>query len=256
MSNSKFWFNGRCSDEFGLRIGGEDNFGSPERIVTEYQVPGYNGAYIVDEGAYTNYLRQYRAALMRRPQLEMDMSAVKRWLQPDGEYHRLEDSYAPDVYRMARLTGGISTQAMGSSIRSVQFPITFTCRPQKFLKCGEWPLAFDAESGLCEIFNPTGFTAWPRISFTANEESYIEVVSIYDEIGGTKRGEVSFDTGRIPGVELIFDTQTTEAYWADGTSANDAVIFSGDLSLPEGRSVLLMEIGLAMCHVYPRWWRL
>ena len=258
MSNSRFWFNGICSDRFGLRIGGEDHFGSPERVVTEYSVPGYNGSYVVDEGTYTNYIRQYRVALMRSPALEQDMSAIKRWLQPDGEYHRLEDSYAPDVYRLARLTGGIATQAMGSSIRSVQFPLTFSCRPQKFLKIGEQPLTISAETGLAQIVNPTGFSAWPKISFFGTQDTSVETVQLRaNDSQGAVRGQVHFDVGSRLGEELIFDAQTTEAYWAaDGSSANDCVTFSGDLSLPAGKTCVAVSVGLGGCYVYPRWWRL
>lgn len=256
MSNSRFWFNGICSDRFGLRIGGEDNFGAPERVVTEYSVPGYNGSYVVDAGVYTNYIRQYQAALLRSPALEQDMSAIKRWLQPDGEYHRLEDSYAPDVYRLARLTGGIATQAMGSSIRSVQFPISFSCRPQKFLKIGEQPLTISAETGIAELVNPTGFNAWPLITFFGTEESNEATVYIKDDWQGDVRGEIAFDVGNKLNVNVIFDTQTTEAYWADdGSSANDAVYFQGDLFLPEGRSCIVLD-SLGGCYVRPRWWRL
>ena len=58
------------------------------------------------------------------------------FLLKEPGYHRLEDSYHPDYYRMAVLDKEISPE-LGFQNYSGSFDLTFSCMPQQYLKSGE-----------------------------------------------------------------------------------------------------------------------
>lgn len=248
-------FNGKSSETFGMLIGGVNNFGAPERIVEEYEIPGRSGTAIFDTGAFRNVLREYVAAIMHRRNLETVMASVKAWLLPDGDYHRLEDSYAPDVYRLARVTGEIPTTALGSVVRSVTFPITFSCRPEKFLKIGEHEIVTD-ESG-AELFNPTVYPATPLI-YVQNTGGVNTSVNFYEVVNGSEnlRGFIYIPAEVTR--PLLVDCETTEVTYADslGGNANDAIELLSPIYLRQQTRIRGFENQSIILKIRPRWWRI
>lgn len=257
----KIIYNGQHSDLMGLLISGVDNYGAPERIVTEYQIPGANGTYVVDSGAYGNKTRVYNAAIYRERDMEGRMATIKRWLLPDGDYHRLEDSYAPDVYRMARCTGGLSTEGIGPNLRNIKFPITFSCRPEKFLKSGESPVTVSPIGAVTSLANPTGFPATPMLSI--RPESTTDSIQIVFRRENTIYGTVTV-TAPSTVRTILIDCETTEAWFDDapGESANQLVEISGRPVLNEDMTRVSRELPAplqssgAQISITPRWWRL
>ena len=80
-------------------------------------------------------------------------------LLSDPGYHRLEDSYHPDIYRMAALTK-IEKPGLHQLNRDGAFTLSFDCRPQSFLKIGETPIEFTADG---TVWNPTPFASRPLL---------------------------------------------------------------------------------------------
>lgn len=252
----KLMFNGRRSVDFGVKISAEDPFGAPARITQAVTIPGRNGAFIIDECNYENKEKIYHSAAFRTEDLSETAAALKRWLMQDGLYHRLEDNYDPEVFRMARFAGAFETELIGTGGRSMRFDLVFDCMPQAFLKSGERELFISAESGYGLFHNPTGFRAWPQIRlYPTAAGSYTAKIEEVD--GGAEFGRVTF-TPLTMQREIIFDTETTEAWYADtGESANDRVSASGDLSLPDDtRRISLVEETAGGLSIIPRWWRL
>lgn len=253
----EFYFKGISSASFGLRVGGVDNYGAPGRRYTEYLIPGANGTKIVDSGCFEAYPREYAVALPNDPHVESTMSAIKAWLLGEGGDFRLEDSYAPDVYRMAHLASGIETELMGASGRSVKFGLNFICQPEKWLKSGERAILIE-DDGYAWLHNPTGMETYPQIIVHSTNGCTIEFVR--PELNGVTHDpycviEVSQPFSDLP---IVIDGQTTEAWMqGSGLSANTWVEFQGrPLLNKEPAIVRLVDAAGASIEVIPRWWRL
>ena len=83
-----------------------------------------------------------------------------KWLTSKEGYHRLEDSYDPNVYRLACF------KQNGSLVnyydKATALNVTFDCKPQRYLKNGEESINFSGSIATLE--NPTGYSALPEIT--------------------------------------------------------------------------------------------
>ena len=75
----------------------------PEKDVTLQHIPGRNGDIILDNNCYKNVQRTYSIASVIRPGTNFVSAAerITEWLTANTGYQRLEDSYEPEVYRLA-----------------------------------------------------------------------------------------------------------------------------------------------------------
>lgn len=255
----EFYFKGLSSSSFGLRVGGVDNYGAPGRVYTEYQIPGANGTKIVDNGCFTSYARPYDVALANDPQIELKMSAIKAWLLGEGGDFRLEDTYAPDVFRMAHIDGSLDTVLMGASGRSVKFRLNFVCQPEKWLKTGERAIRLDDDGSYTWLHNPTGLETYPKLVVNPANGCTLEFLrpdpdgTIYHDPYCTIEVAQPFSDRAI-----VIDGRTTEAWFLEGgLSANTLVTFTGrPLLNKEPTLVALTDADGASVDVIPRWWRL
>lgn len=137
MRNSLI-FGGVNSADYNVWISGADSYSAPERDVEVVSVPGRNGDLIIDNGKWNNISITYPAFIPKGFETQFDYfrSAICR----KTGYHRLEDTYHPDEYRMAMLTGGLSPSKVGAFLRNGDFSLTFNCKPQRFLKIGDEPI--------------------------------------------------------------------------------------------------------------------
>lgn len=151
-------FGGKSSLDFGLRISGEATFNSPERKYSEQEIAGRSGTLIIDEHAFKNMPVTYPAfAITDMPQRVRDFA---NYMGSFAGYQRLEDTYAPDVFRLAQYVGGLDVKSSGYMNRQGEFNIEFNCKPQRFLKSGEQEIEFDTNG---KIFNRTNFEAQPHL---------------------------------------------------------------------------------------------
>ena len=164
-----FVYNGESSLDYGIYVGGQDTFNAPQRDVTKVAIPGRNGDLIKDNGRWLNTSVPYNIVIMDEFKAKAD--EVRAWLCAPKGYARLEDTYNPEYYRMARLgnTINFSTAAWNEAGRAT---IMFDCMPQRFLKSGE---AFvDIENGGA-IFNPTRFASKPLIRISCSGNGIIAI---------------------------------------------------------------------------------
>lgn len=135
MTKNNLVFGGVNSADYGVWISGSEAYGAPERNVSVISVPGRNGDLIIDNGKWNNIRITYPAFIPNgfNPQFDYFRSEIMKL----KGYHRLEDSYHPDEYRMASLVGGITPKNVGAFFRNGDFQMTFNCKPQRFLKSGE-----------------------------------------------------------------------------------------------------------------------
>ncbi len=151
-------FAGKSSQDFGIRISGEATYNSPERKYSEIEVTGRNGTLLLDEHSFKNIEVKYPSFVITdMPQRVRDF---ENYMNSFAGYQRLEDTYAPDVYRLAQYRGGLEVKSSGYMNRQGEFDIVFNCKPQRFLKSGEVPLTFNANG---TIYNRTNYPSKPHI---------------------------------------------------------------------------------------------
>lgn len=222
---------GRNLADFGVYISGEGTYNAPERSITEEVVPGRNGSLIIDNGRYQNIEVSYPAFIIR--DFPRNMAGLRSYLASLRGYSRLEDSYHPDEYRMAALSGGIDVQTSGYMNREGQFTLTFNCKPQRFLRSGEY--AIPVTSG-ATVYNPTLFDAKP-------------LIRVYGKGSITVNGETMEWSGSSEYVDIDCDIQ--DCYYM-GANMNNYV--TGDFPVLSPGDNVIAFTGSTSVRITPRWW--
>lgn len=153
-------YGGEASSDYGMVVAEAPSFERPTRKQSVYTVPGRNGAVVFQQDAWGDVVRSYQVWLADDAEKDLvdQVDAFEAWLNSQKGYQRLEDSFEPDVFRLAYYSGGI-----GVSNHLTQYgeaTLSFTCRPERFYKSGEQPVT--AVNG-DKINNPTRFTSKPLI---------------------------------------------------------------------------------------------
>ena len=157
-----FVFNGKSSLDFKCKISGNETFRRPARDITSIEVPGRNGELTIDNGRYKNVTIPYNCFIAEN--IRENLSSLINWLSQSPGYSRLEDSYHPNEYRMARYTGPLDPEVFYAE--DGRFDLEFDCQPQRWLTSGEQPVEVSAGSSVV-LVNPTLKTALPKIVVTA-----------------------------------------------------------------------------------------
>lgn len=213
-------YGGEASSDYGMVVAEAPSFEKPTRKSTAYQVPGRNGTILFQEDAYDDITRSYRVWLADDPDKDLFevVSALTAWLYSVKGYQRLEDSFEPEVFRLAYYNGGndISNELMQYG----ETTLTFTCRPERFYKSGEQKITV---SNGYKLNNDTRFTAKPLIhiegsgtvtiaiggnTMSASVTDYInidcEAMNAYRLAAENKNSEISGAFPQIlPGVNTI-----------------------------------------------------
>jgi phage-related protein len=152
-------YGGETSSDYGIVVGEVPSFDKPKRRSTVFNIQGRNGSIIFQDGSFDDVTRSYKVWIAEDNNNLVDkVNAVSAWLYSKTGYQRLEDSFEPDVYRLAYYNGSgdVSNELMAYG----ETTISFTCRPERFLKTGEDVI--DIYNG-GSIYNPTRFEAKPLI---------------------------------------------------------------------------------------------
>ena len=228
-------FAGRSTNEFGIWISGEGTYGAPERNVKTQEVAGRNGNLLFDMGNFKNITMKYPAAI------KTDMpSRIRDFLNFAGSqvgYQRLEDTYHPYEYRMARFQSKLSVESAGYMNRSGQFTLEFDCKPQRFLKSGEDPIDFTA-AGI--LYNRTEFEAKPLL-----------------RVFGSGAGSVGIGSQTITISSISeyvdIDCEIMDAY-KGAVNCNGNVSFTDDIVLKPGNNNIAKSGNITRVRIIPRWW--
>jgi len=228
-------FAGRSSQEFGILISGEGTYDSPERNVSKVEVPGHDGDLLFDKGNFKNITVSYPAFIkLGMPELARDFF---NYAASKIGYQRLEDTYHPYEYRMARYNSKVKVESIGYMNRSGQFTIEFDCKPQRFLKSGEEPVIF-TDDGI--ILNRTLFPAKP-----------------YIRIYGTGAGTVGIgsETITISAISTYVDVdcEIMDAF-KGSINCNQNVSFTDDIVIPSGEVGVTMTGNITRVEITPRWY--
>lgn len=157
-------FDGENSLDYGVYISGEAVYDAPERAVEMISIPGRNGAIALDQGRFENIDVTYPAGAFGNDQAEFaaKMRKFRNLLASRYSYVRLTDSYHPDEFRLGLYKSGLNASPVQYGSAG-QFPITFNCKPQRFLTSGEaevdaseWSGVQSKSGAIVEIDNSEG----------------------------------------------------------------------------------------------------
>ena len=226
-------YKGKCSKDFGLYISGSGTFNAPERDVELVEIPGKNGALVLDNGRFKNIAVTYPAFIRHKFR---ELSHVAReWLLSGSGYARLQDSYNPDYFRMARFGGALDFETRVLN-RSGECSLTFDCKPQRFLAAGEYVIPTTEKMAL---FNPTPFPALP-------------LIRVYGTSGTLMVGENQIQIEKIEGY-IDIDSESQNAFCG-------SVNCNADIYAPEfpvfnaGKTGISFEGNIEKIEIKPRWW--
>lgn len=159
MGNLKF--GEQSTKDLGLVIQAPPVYEFPAKEVTITHIPGRNGDIVIDTDSFKNVTRTYSIASVFKPGTDFVANSEKiiKWLTSKEGYQRLEDSYDPEVYRLAVFKNNGSLQNYYDKATALN--ITFECKPQRYLKVGEKEVS--EETSLLTIENPTAMTSLPKL---------------------------------------------------------------------------------------------
>lgn len=246
QSMHSFKYNGMNSNDYGLRISGEDTWTRPQPDVQRIQIPGRNGDLVQLRNRYENLDITYHCGIIK--DLQNNFDAFNAALLANPGYHRLEDSYHLDYYRMAVFESALKPDVKERGVFG-EVDITFNCKPQLFLKSGEVEITLTAGQ---TIYNPTQYTAFPTLRFSFGNSGIGGSITIN---GRTISVQVPDTTE-----DLIIDCERQDIYRLRGrlNKNNIFVLSDGEFfELLPGRNVI-QATGLYMdqIHIKPNWWSL
>lgn len=237
MGLNTFSFNGVSSATHGIYVGGQNTYNAPQRDVTKVAIPGRNGDLIKDNGRWLNIEVPYNVVIMDNFQTTTD--ALKAWLLAPTGYARLEDTYHPDSFRMARYVGGTEFETSAWN-KTGKGQIIFDCKPQRWLTSGETEIT--AVSGN-NINNPTNFYSLPWIRITCTGSGTLTIGSYTVTV-----------TGISTYVDIDCDLQDC---YADTTNLNDKVTLAhGFPVLMPGNNLVSWTGNITAVKIKGRWFTL
>lgn len=236
---------GENSLERGIYISGEGAYNSPERSVNAITIPGRNGDILIDQGRFENIEVTYPAGVFGSDQRELagKIRAFRNILGSLTGYKRLQDTYNPEVYRLASFTDGVDISPSNYN-RAGEFDITFNCKPQRFLLSGEKTIHIT--SGM-NIYNPTLFASKPLI--------------VVHGAGVVGIGEWLVTISGATSQTIYIDCDTMDAWAYEGivmVSKNGSITINKS-SFPElvpGSNAIALRTGVSSIEITPRWWEL
>ena len=232
----KFWYAGRCCRDFGIYVSGQNTFNGAEKDCKTIDIPGRNGSLLISQNRYKNISVSYPAFI--RTNFLPNSNAAREWLLGSKGYQRLEDEYHPEIYRLAHFTGPMDFD-MRFLNYSGEVELVFDCKPQRFLKSGEFPLSVQNGQTLHNTWQP----ALPLIRITGTGDGQLVV--------GKSAVNITGMTGSI-----TLDSEVQNAY--DGTmNKNNSISISGGFPVLEhGDNRIGYNGGIAAIIRTPRWWML
>lgn len=226
-------YDGKDSRDFGVIVGSINTHNAPERAVEEVPVPGRNGTLTIDSGRFENIEISYKAMILNNFVDRFD--EFKSFLLSHSGYARLEDSFNPAYYRLARLHEAFKP-AVSLFDAAGRFEIPFDCDPRRFLKAGEEPIILTADD---KIYNPTYFESKPLLRVVGNGTITVNDNDI------TVTNNDSY---------IYIDLESFNAYH-ENVNMNNKVSIDDGISLKPGDNTIYLS-GVTEVQVTPRWWNI
>lgn len=227
------WFNGKSGDDFHVIVERYPDVIVPLRKHEKTSVPGRNGDLLIQQDAFDNVTQRYEIYVSAEvTRLTTIVHLIAEWLCVKG-YHRLEDSYWLDTFRLASFNGGEEISNIMN--RFGRATIEFDCKPQRFYTYGDSFLSM--ENGQL-LHNPSVFTAKPLIVVQGSGAA---------TISDGKNALALTDCNN-----MTIDCDVKQIY--QGTTNKNSVGSGAFLELPDGDTEISWTGGISSLELKPRWW--
>lgn len=231
---NEFIFDGLSSSTFGTYVASSNFLDGASRDIQSVEIPGRSGNVILDNGRYNNFPLVVNVYI--RKDITQNAQYLKAFLLSHStKYFVYEESFAPDVYRMARFTGEFTVETFDH--QGGAFTIEFDCKPQRFLKTGTVEQTITSGTS---IYNPTHFDARPLIRIYGNGTVTI----------GTQTVTVAGNTNSYVDV----DCEAMDCFYGS-TNLNSKVTLSGHefpVLKPGANAITYTDV--TSVKTTPRWW--
>lgn len=190
-------YGGEASTDYGIVVSEAPTFEKPKKRVQVYNVQGRNGSIVIEDGSYDDVTRNYKVwvAKDRFESLPDIVDSLSSWLYSKSGYVRLEDSFEPDVYRLAYYVGG--QEVTNRLLQVGETTLSFTCRPERFLKDAEREQTFSNGS---KINNPTRYASKPLIHIEGTGTVSVSINGVV--ISATITDYINIDVERMDAYRL------------------------------------------------------
>lgn len=234
---SYFIFDGKNSLDYKIGIDKCPASNHAARVVEKISVPGRSGDLIRDTGAFSNVTQPYEIWFKAKTcGTTVAARNIASWLLSGNGYKRLEDSYDPDVFRIALFSGPFDVENW--MLLYGRATIEFDCKPQRYFKSGEYPISIISGQVINNIWND----ALPLIEITGNGDGEIVIGTVTTSITGMDGG-------------IILDSETQNAYYGTLNKNNNVIISGADFPyLPNGDTAIMWSGGITGVKITPRWW--
>lgn len=252
-ANSNIWFNGKPATEYGVRqIEVYPEYNRPERKADIFEVPGRSGNVVFLQDAWNEIEKEYEIYTGdgSRGSVPKEFCNISEWLNSADGYARLEDTYEPEIFRLAYCLGAYETE--NALNRHGRATLTFNCRPERFLKSGEQPIEITASSKA--IKNPTIYKAKPLFIVTCTDSAEAATIRV---------GNYRIFLNKAPIGETVFiDCETMNAYAYETDDEDEytynwnSYILVGDNKWPvleEGTTNVYVSKPNYTIKMVPRW---
>ena len=235
MSRNYLIFNGKDFRDFDCYLYPDVIFNQPEKDVEVIEVAGRNGNVLIDHNRYMDIQHGYNCLIIRN--FKENFAALRNFLTAQTGYFRLEDTFNPDEFYLAYHNGGLTVE--DADARMGKFSLSFTRKPQRFLKVGEDEKTYTETA---TIYNPSSMIARPLIRVYGNGE-----LTVNDKTITIANNATYID---IDSEDMSCHTGTTDA--SSKVSLEDYQFpvfdrFENVIDIPSGSSITIFT-------VIPRWW--
>lgn len=231
MMRNWLTFDGVSLKDFGVYINGNQTYNAPARSREVVNVPGRNGALLLDNGRFDNVEVTYHAFIYR--DFSVNVEGLRNLLLSRTAYKRLEDTYHSEEYRLGIYKGNFSADVV-EWLEAGEFDLVFDCKPQRFLVSGEETVEFTSSGS---ILNETEQIAKPLLrvygtgSFTVGSGTMtISSANVYTDI----------------------DCDLMDAY--KGTTNCNGNVSGTFPTLTPGDNTVTLNTGITKIEIIPRWW--
>ena len=239
------------SSDFGIYISGEGTFNAPVRKGSVVSVPGRNGDLFIDGGAFENIEVTYPAYFYEPtlPDFSATIANFRNAMLGQKGYQTLRDTFNDGEYRKGLFVAGLDISPVMYNTAAT-FDLVFNCKPQRFLTSGQTYTNL-ANNTNVTLTNPTPFEASPLIFLS----------SPYYGATFTINGVTITVAASSSDYNLYIDTESGEAYKANGTSVNSLISIPGNEfpKLASGSNTVKFVRGssssTATAKIMPNWWR-
>ena len=236
MLSDTFYLDGVDARSVGIYLQKPIVFSEAIPITESNTIPGRNGNLIFYTGSYENRSGSASCFCLQK-NVEKAISSASRFLMGKKGYRRLETSDDPDHYWLARV---VNSPEINMRLKTLApFKIEFDCKPQRFLKSGEFPIDF---SESIYLFNQYGQVALPLITQYGEGSGKLIV------------GDCVVEISKITDF-ICLDSETQNAYNAYGNQNSNinAPVFP---ALGDGLTRIQIVGDITRGKIIPRWWEL